>query len=549
MTRITWQNVTAKSPTGSSESAALAQQLLAAGLKGIGGSLKSLGGIRDAKEADDLQLQAQKAAEAMMKGTYDSEQARRAILDQVKDPKRRDAILAALGNVPAEFQTATAEGTDAASAFAAQSGITSTLEKRQRDLNMEIGADRNVRLWKDMSETDFSRFNSPLEAVFAKFNIDADPETQTIHKDMANVAAVYNDLVKKFANDNSGVLPFPEELIAVAMMDSLGDQWAMGNFKPKDFDLATFDTDAIEKTLGAFVKPEQRNNLERQRQEYAGRQAVLDNYKGEFDKYRLRLSLAESRGDQNEIDRIKGNIDLLTRELGNGKGRDADARAANEAILQDAFQISGSSAAEQKAFEDSGLSIDEWFRRQSPEAMDRAQLGSDLGGVIDAYMKSSSVKSPFEQDGLPRLPNLDGDVDPVRDHDVLNAWNGTPDQTLSRTSEKFNHFPEGSSAEDQAHMIRSLNALGTGEAGPPETTMYGDDNTTDGSSWLAQQLNPDVTNTRMRTATDPEVSRLRDELADHRIPAEGLIGKPPQYMTADQIMQLIQRFSPQTGPR
>ena len=325
MARITWQNVNEKLPSNLVQYAPSVDRMLGTGIRGIGTSLEDLANHRSKKEEKILSDAARASAEAMMLGTYDSDQARRAILDQVKDTKRRDAILAALKNVPAEFQTATAEGTDAAGKYISGTYINAELDKRQRLLNNDVNADRFTRLWAESSAIKEKGYGSPIQAVFEKFNYnDADPKTQTAHQDMANVTEIYNTLVERVEGLNGGRSPIPEEMIASVMIDSLSDLNFFGDGRIKNWDKAKFNMDAAMKVLKRFDSEEKLIKFEMERQRYESRQATIDNQRGRLGEFNLRLSIAETRGDKEEIARIQKNIDTLGLHLGGNAGSEAN---------------------------------------------------------------------------------------------------------------------------------------------------------------------------------------------------------------------------------
>jgi len=454
MARITWKNVTAGNLPDQTDALRSANRMFTEGAAGIGDSLQAVEARRQAQEAAALTNSARANVEAMVKGTYDIDQARRAILDQVTDPNMRNAMLTELGNVPAEFQTATDEGNRSAAGYADATGIASTLEESQRELNLRMGSDSAQRLYTEASDGKFEGYSNPVDLVLEKIKAFGGDEGD-ISTQASGAVTYYNDIITKLKNENGGKMPFPPELVAQALANSYKPSWDFNFFTAKGG--ANLDKSGVLTLLKPFSDPEQVRKMERQRQAYVDEQTIIDNSRGALEKYKLRLSVAESRGDTNEIARIQKNIDTLATDVvkyRNG-GADPDETAKNAAAMDKKYPL-GTPVPDQPNKKKDNDPID--VQTVMDQLADAAKLVANPKNKPDAVGGKESTQFGDISELLRRALG----IDPPKSA-VPKKADPAPTVALPNPSKPLNIMDD--------NFTDAINRLGLGKFGPPGTNM------------------------------------------------------------------------------
>ena len=323
MARLTWENaVAAKLDGGKSQSDYAANTMRTSGFKGIGTALKNFQEERDGREAKMLTTAADKIALQVAQGSYDVDQGRRAIIDQIKDPKMQAAALASFGNIPPELMAANAEGSTRAASYGNQREIENGIQAYESEMNNRVNSNKLLRIYTQaVAAGGATGSTNPMERMYEKLKTEGGAD---IENSIRAVNVMFKEMSKELQVDGKDVIP-PEVIAEALMNESVGSWW----LNPLTGSGRQLSKKAAMDVISPLKDPAERNRLETQRQRYDTEKQQIASLRATKEMYVSRLGLAETRGNKDEVARIQKNLDML----GDNVVKFRDSTPERQAIL------------------------------------------------------------------------------------------------------------------------------------------------------------------------------------------------------------------------
>ncbi len=460
MARLTWENaVAAKLDGGNSQSGYAANTMRTSGFKGIGTALRNFQEERDGREAIMLTTAADKIALQVAQGSYDVDQGRRTIIDQIKDPKMQAAALASFGNIPPELMAANAEGSTRAASYGNQREIENGIQAYESEMNNRVNSNKLLRIYTQaVAAGGATGSTNPMERMYEKLKTEGGAD---IENSIRAVNVMFKEMSKELQVNGKDVIP-PEVIAEALMNESVGSWW----LNPLTGDGRQLSKKAAMDVISPLKDPAERNRLETQRQRYDTEKQQIASLRATKEMYVSRLGLAETRGNKDEVARIQKNLDMLgdnvvkfrdstpERQAILAKEQLAKVKAAEEAVPYSTGKLASETPAA-KAMRETKKAENDAYMLQNQvynanqsrnaanarfqEQMDRAHTaGMNTSGMINPQ-KFADDKALREAQGVPSQQSRVRDVFepaiPLPDKgivpNILDVFNGKSPTTIS----------------------------------------------------------------------------------------------------------------------